>query len=129
MIETVIHILKKLWKEHEGRTVCIPVAGVSYRQKKVRHCYNGQALRLVRDPNNEYDPCAIKVLAGKHLIGFIPRGKNELLAEYMDRGGTVKAKVAKVVGGTRDKPTVGIRMNVYIPEEVESDFDHEDFVD
>ena len=45
------------------------------------------ALMLVREPQNPYDPqtIAVQIMEGE-MIGYIPREKNALLAALMDQG-------------------------------------------
>ena len=47
------------------------VAGVSYRQDVVADCWEGDEVRLIRDPANKYDKNAIKVHSSMGHIGFI----------------------------------------------------------
>ena len=55
------------------------------------------AVRLVREPDNKYDPNAVKVLAeGKH-IGFLPRGS--WVSKEMDKGKSFKACISMITGG------------------------------
>ena len=46
----------------------------------------GDMLELVREPDNEYDPCAIAFHWNKHKIGFIPLEDNEMLSKLLDIG-------------------------------------------
>jgi len=59
-----------------------------------------QLLQFERDPENEYDPTAVKVLTseGKQL-GFLPKAEAKRVAEQLDRGATIYAFVAEVTGG------------------------------
>ncbi|MBS1645059.1 MAG: HIRAN domain-containing protein [Bacteroidetes bacterium] len=44
----------------------------------------GDLLELVREPQNEYDKCAIALHFDKKKIGYLPREDNELLSKLMD---------------------------------------------
>lgn len=44
----------------------------------------GDQLELVREPENEYDDCAIALYWNKGKIGFIPRDENALLSRLID---------------------------------------------
>ena len=101
------------------------VAGVSYRQQAVSGCVEGQSLKLVRDQRNRHDGHAIQVLSGGAHIGFVPRDINEGFATYLDTGRCIDAEIEAVVGGTPDKPTVGVVMRLYLPEDVSIEFDEE----
>ena len=54
----------------------------------------GDSLLLLREPDNAFDPLAIKILdgRGRHL-GYVPRVKNEPLARLMDAGKQLFGKV------------------------------------
>ena len=69
------------------------------RQALIKTLKRGEELRLVREPNNPYDKYAIEVFraSGRHL-GYIPAGDRRL-ADHIDMGGDVSAKVVKIVGG------------------------------
>jgi hypothetical protein len=46
----------------------------------------GDLLELVREPDNEYDPCAIALNWNNHKIGFIPAEDNDMLSKLLDIG-------------------------------------------
>jgi hypothetical protein len=54
----------------------------------------GDSLLLIREPDNSFDPLAIKMMdeAGHHL-GYVPRVKNEALARLMDAGKLLFGKI------------------------------------
>ena len=99
------------------------VAGIGYRQDAAATCRVGQALNLVREANNRHDRNAIAVFAGSDHIGYVSRDMNAGFAEYLDSGRDLDAEIHAVVGGTEDKPTVGVVMAVYLPDDVQIDFD------
>ena len=99
------------------------VAGVSYRQDAVSRCFKEQSVTLVRDSNNPHDKNAIMVFVGGEQIGFIPRDMNEGFAEYMDNGRDLDAEIHKIIGGTSDKPTTGVIIALYLPDDVSIEFD------
>ena len=88
------------------------VAGVSYRQDAVADCWEGDKVRLIRDPANKYDKNAIKVHSSMGHIGFIPREEAEGLAPFIDGGGKAEAYIAELIGGTPNKPTTGVILQV-----------------
>jgi len=65
------------------------IAGTSYRElDEVEPTLKpGDLLPLRREPQNPHDERAIQILdeAG-HLLGYVPRAKNEALANLMDAG-------------------------------------------
>jgi hypothetical protein len=70
------------------------------RQALVKTLSRGEAVRLVREPNNPYDKYAVAVFrtSGEQL-GYIPAGDRRL-ADHIDMGGHVSAKVVRTVGGS-----------------------------
>ena len=57
----------------------------------------GDRLRLERDPQNRYDPWAIRVLDARgRRLGFVPTDSNEILARLMDGGRRLFAEVTEV---------------------------------
>lgn len=65
------------------------VAGTSYRDlDEVEPTLQpGALLVLQREPSNSHDPRAIRILDDQgHFLGYVPRIKNEALANLMDAG-------------------------------------------
>jgi len=83
------------------------IAGVSYegRQQIIARCSVGESLVLVRDPRNEFDAGAIKVLRPNgEQLGFIPShvsraGDPSGLAYCMDHGSRYECKIKDKTGG------------------------------
>lgn len=46
----------------------------------------GTPLHLVREEENKFDPYAVAIYYEDIKLGFIPRGKNQLVAQLMDLG-------------------------------------------
>jgi hypothetical protein len=71
----------------------------SDRQSLVKALRAGEELRLVREPNNPYDKYAIAIFRSTGgQLGYLPRGDRRL-ADHIDMGGAVTARVIKVTGG------------------------------
>lgn len=51
-------------------------------------------LTLQREPDNEFDPFAVKVLFNNQKLGYIPKSKNQTIARLMDAGKRFYAKVS-----------------------------------
>jgi hypothetical protein len=87
----------------------LKIAGVSFHQKEIKLCREGERLILKREPENKYDSDAVAVLRenGK-LIGYISRDDAEWVSRIMDEGKQVEAKIKWINGGTRGKPTYGV---------------------
>ncbi|RTL53103.1 MAG: HIRAN protein [Rhodocyclaceae bacterium] len=73
-----------------------PLAGFQYYAGKVRweEMKVGDALTLVREPDNRHDPRAIRVEWRGEKLGYLPRAENRSVAEELDRGGRVEARIA-----------------------------------
>ncbi|HLJ18048.1 MAG TPA: HIRAN domain-containing protein [Bryobacteraceae bacterium] len=93
--------------KRKGRTFFTKVAGVTFegRQEIVARCSVGEHLILVRDPDNRFDPGAIKIirLNGEEL-GFIRSevcrtGESSGLASRMDRGDQYQCRISSLTGG------------------------------
>ena len=71
----------------------------SERQNLIKTLVPGQALTLLREPSNQYDKYAVAVLkvSGEQL-GYVPAG-DKRLADHIDMGGSVTAKVVTITGG------------------------------
>lgn len=57
----------------------------------------GDALILVREPENPHDLQAVRVEWRGRKLGYLPRRENGAVAEEMDRGGKVEARIAKLL--------------------------------
>ena len=56
----------------------------------------GDRLTLYREPDNPYDPRAIRVEWRGAMIGYAPRVDNVDLARLMDRGATVEGRIIRL---------------------------------
>lgn len=56
----------------------------------------GDALTLVREPDNPHDAHAVRVEWRGHKLGYLPRAENRAVAAEMDRGGKVLARIARL---------------------------------
>ena len=103
--------------EADRYSILITVAGVSHRQDTVSRRREGQAVHLIRNPANVHDQSAIEVHAGEH-IGFVPRDEAEIMALYLGYYGTdyVEATIDKLTGGTKEKPTIGVVLDIQVSE-------------
>jgi single-stranded-DNA-specific exonuclease len=89
------------------------IVGVSFekRQSIVAGLREGEALELVREPENPHDPNAIQVRFGQLQLGFLRREIAKYLAPNMDAGDRYSATVGSVTGGGADK-NVGVNVHV-----------------
>lgn len=96
------------------------LAGVSFRQKAVAELKPGKTpLRVVAEPENEYDPKAVRVEAllgdGWKLIGYIAKGSNVDMHDFLIAGGVVKIECKDVTG--EDKATLGVNVSIEYGED------------
>ncbi|MDD5177110.1 MAG: HIRAN domain-containing protein [Sterolibacterium sp.] len=56
----------------------------------------GDALTLVREPDNPHDQNAVRIDWRGQQLGYLPRTENSAVAIEMDRGGRVEARIAKL---------------------------------
>jgi len=70
------------------------------RQQIIKICTAGEKIKLIREPNNPHDVCAIGVFreSGEQ-IGYLARHVSAYpeLAYHMDIGGEISAKVKKII--------------------------------
>ena len=57
----------------------------------------GDALRLVREPDNPYDANAVRVEWRGHKLGYVPRHENSDLARQLDGGAAIEARITELV--------------------------------
>lgn len=75
-----------------------PLAGFRYHEGKTvwDELKVGDALQLVREPDNPYDPKAVRVDWQGHVLGYVPRAENTAVARMMDHGEPVQARIVKL---------------------------------
>ena len=66
-------------------------AGALWDEMKV-----GDALALVREPDNPHDANAVRVEWRGHQLGYVPRRENADVARQIDRGSRVKARISRL---------------------------------
>jgi hypothetical protein len=75
-----------------------PLAGFRYYEGKRlwSEMKVGDALQLVREPDNSHDAKAVRVEWQGHKLGYVPRADNEALARFMDRGSKAEARITRL---------------------------------
>ena len=101
--------------ERMAEKIRTKVRGVSHYQGACKKVRRGDRLVLLREPENRHDKNAIAVLSqsGKR-VGYISAALAEELAPHMDRGNAVTCDVLQRTGGTADKRTVGINIELRV---------------
>ena len=84
------------------------VAGVTFegRQRFVRRLTPTSVVQLEADPENPYDPNAIKVIADGNQIGFIPKELAATLKEW-------DTYTASITGLSSYRGRSGVRLRVH----------------
>ena len=74
------------------------VAGYRYHDGPANQAalHSGQALRLVREPDNPHDPRAIALFAGDLLLGYVPRTQNSMAAGCLDQNVPLSATLTAI---------------------------------
>lgn len=91
-----------------------PLAGFQYHAGKVLwdRLTVGDALTLVREPDNPHDPRAVRVEWRGVQLGYLPRAENEAVAAAMDRGEKVEGRIAALVADRN--PWRRVRIEVFV---------------
>ena len=98
----------------------IRLAGVTFgsRQHYIKeYARQAQKYFLLREPDNKFDPNAIRVLVSKYKadIGYIPAKKAEILAPLMDAGIDLKVGFClKLIDENNLNKPVGIIVKIWI---------------
>ncbi|HQT30976.1 MAG: HIRAN protein [Hydrogenophilales bacterium 28-61-11] len=92
-----------------------PLAGFQYHEGKKLwpQMQAGDALTLIREPDNPYDANAVRVEWQGHKIGYVPRRDNAEAARFMDSGQVLEARISRLAEG-RD-PWSRVRFEILIP--------------
>ena len=72
----------------------------------------GDALELVREPDNPRDPDAVRVEWRGRKLGYVPRRENAALARGLQRGAPLRARVRRLE--EHPNPARRIEFEVYI---------------
>jgi hypothetical protein len=75
-----------------------PLAGFRYYAGEAlwREMHEGDRLTLIREPQNTHDANAVRVEWRGQKLGYLPRAANRAVADAMDAGERVDARIAKL---------------------------------
>jgi len=73
----------------------------------------GDALALIREPDNIHDAKAVRVEWRGHVIGYAPRRENSGVARLLDRGQALDARIIRL-SDVRD-PWSRVLFEILIP--------------
>jgi hypothetical protein len=92
-----------------------PLAGFQYHAGKSLwpNLRVGDALTLIREPDNPHDARAVRVEWRGSKIGYVPRRENADVARFMDGGQVLEARISRLAEG-RD-PWSRVRFEVLLP--------------
>lgn len=92
-----------------------PLAGFQYYHGKQvwGEMREGDALELVREPDNAHDPRAVRVEWHGIKLGYVPRRENEAVARLLDRGSRLEARITRLVKSRN--PWQRLLFEVYVP--------------
>ncbi len=91
-----------------------PLAGFQYYAGKAQwgDMHEGDKLTLVREPDNAHDANAVRVEWQSVKLGYLPRAENRAVAEEMDKGGKVEARIARLT--QHRNPWKRVLVDVYL---------------
>ncbi|HET8701898.1 MAG TPA: HIRAN domain-containing protein [Nitrococcus sp.] len=91
-----------------------PLAGFQYHQGERLWPYfrTGDALSLVREPANPYDPQAVRIDWQGHKLGYVPRRENTAISQMLDRGERLSAAIERL--STGPSPWTRIRFSAWL---------------
>ena len=92
-----------------------PLAGFQYHAGKMLwpQMQVGDALTLIREPDNVHDAKAVRVEWQGHKIGYVPRRENTDVARFMDGGQMLVARINRLAE-VRD-PWSRVRFEILVP--------------
>ena len=75
-----------------------PLAGFQYYAGKTlwNELHEGDTLVLVREPDNEHDPRAVRVEWHGVKLGYVPRRDNAAVARMLDNGTLLDARITRL---------------------------------
>ena len=75
-----------------------PIAGFQFHEGKQvwDQLKVGDALVLVREPDNVHDARAVRVEWNGHMLGYVPRAENDAVARQLDRGNKLEARIVRL---------------------------------
>ncbi len=82
------------------------------RQKIIAGLRAGEAVALVAEPTNRYDDKAVAVVSRRGQIGYLPAGRCHDVFRRLAAGEEVAATIEHIGGGTRDKPSYGVWIEI-----------------
>lgn len=84
----------------------LEVAGFRHNSKiPVEQVSDGDSVRYIAEPDNEWDPKAVRLEVAGNTLGYVPRGYLSMLHRMWENGARVEGQVFRV-NGTARRPLV-----------------------
>jgi hypothetical protein len=101
----------------ETRSVLIqesPIAGFQFHQGDAiwPSLAVGENLVLVREASNAHDTDAVAVYFGKNQLGYVPRAENSVIAQLLDSGERVEARITSL--RVEEDPSRRVSFSVFL---------------
>ena len=99
----------------EDRSVIIqesPIAGFQFHRGDAiwPSLAVGEKLALIRESSNTNDPNAVAVYFHDQQLGYVPRGENGAIAQMLDRGENLEARISTLL--LEEDPWERIRITI-----------------
>ena len=99
----------------EDRSVLIqgsPIAGFQFHRGDAiwSSLDVGEELTLLRESSNTHDPDAVAVYFHEQMLGYVPRGDNHAIAQMLERGESLEARISKLL--VDEDPWERIRISI-----------------
>lgn len=91
-----------------------PLAGFQYYDAKILwdEMREGDALALIREPDNRHDPFAVRVEWRGTKLGYLPRAENRDVAAEMDKGTPIAGRIGRMADNPN--PWKRLRVDVFV---------------
>lgn len=99
----------------EDRSILIqesPIAGFQFHRGDAiwSSLDVGEELALVRESSNDHDADAVAVYFHEQKLGYVPRGDNRAVAQMLDSGESLEARISKLL--VEENPWERIRITI-----------------
>lgn len=103
--------------------------GADRQQLIKKYCEKGNPVLLIPEPDNEFDPNAIKVCVAGEQLGYINRDLAEIMSNRMRKGQNYYGFISNVTGGEKRKKTIGVNLLIVYSKKELSTNEILDYVD
>jgi len=99
------------------RTVLIqesPIAGFQFHHGEAiwSDLHVGEEVSLIRESFNRHDRDAVAVYFGNDKLGYVPRAENSAIAQMLDRGERLEARITELVDDS--DPWNRVRFSIFL---------------